>query len=535
MKNEIIDKIYKSAINKSITESYNIDTAVFILCNTYDRVHTEMYYKLMSMGKYNEFSMIQTELRHTYRILLQIIYRHCKKGPLKKDISNSDISIFENELSRLIPFNYMRNIIERYKLGYFDVASTSPNTIEFVRSNDTRNGKYDLYNRIIQHADLDIEDTAQKKANTKKYKEIINPEILKNCKQKGEFHTYDNFFKITYKTAYDNTLFDSEIRADYIFKEFTLDQFRKVYSYILARAMNKMAYCNVLKFKKKVNIIKPMQYSLSLNYDKIISSISNFTSIQEETVKRILDELIYSENFHKNKISIYQPLFKMNNHIICSNWLVVWAIAQKKFLYLLTKKLENQPTLSKIAKDRETIMTNEITALLTYENLLVKTNTVLSLNNQSKAEFDICVFDFNSKTILLIELKWFNQIENEFESKNLDKKFDNFCKNRLQKETVLRNNLSSFLKENIPEIRPSDIKIIASIIISKNNSGNTKINDVVPVIDVFCFKAMLKDSKGSLLYILDQVKDGKYLDMLDSPTATTNSYNFEGINMIVYS
>ncbi len=528
----IIKQIYDLSVNSKIVHKYNKSTALYMLNNSYDKKMTDLVINKFREGNLSEVEYLQSKIRHSYRTLIKVIFENCQDGQLNKNIENADFKLFSDELDRLIEFNHMRNIIERYNLGYFVIKEETTDSVTLSRSKDFRDPKYDFYNRLMQMSD---DKTSNKDNNIVKKKcfETINPNVLKNYKRKGYFHTYDNFFNLTYGVAYDSVLNEADIKDDYRFDKFSLEEYRKVYAYILARSLNRGAFYQVSKLTMRQ--IPDMEYcpSFEMQFNELIDTIANYVSIDNDKVENIINCLIFDYNLHKNKLSIYQPLFRIDDTILFSVWLVNWELAQNKFLYVMAKKNENQAILSKIALDKERIMIEDVIKEIKQFAWMYKKNATLKLNREIKAEFDLCIYEKETGTILLVELKWLSNIDNEYEAHQQDMKLNDFCIDRKRKGELVLDNIDDFLNQNMQGIKREDIHSIESVIISKNNIGNTKIDEVIPIIDWFIFVYILKDSKGSLKHFIDYIKNGVFLNALESYIKDNEVYEFGNLKMIV--
>ena len=76
----------------------------------------------------------------------------------------------------------------------------------------------------------------------------------------------------------------------------------------------KTAY--LLSLKSESEIL----YHPSILYPKerLISDISEVVYVDRDTVREILKDMTYDYEFHKDRVTLYQPLFEVGDNILCS-------------------------------------------------------------------------------------------------------------------------------------------------------------------------------------------------------------------------
>ena len=220
--------------------------------------------------------------------------------------------------------------------------------------------------------------------------------------------------------------------------------------------------------------------------------------------------MTYDPEFHKNKVTIYQPLFQVGYYIFYSPMMVYFSLAQDKLFYIMKENKSYQTIISEIAKDRETIMTNQILHFIDSSQLLYNANYKVAENGKIKAEFDLPVYDEEDNKLLLVELKWFFKGDGEFDHQKIDQKLKKAILSRKEKQEFVEKNIKRLLLDmfNVEMVEKPEIM---SCIVSKNYSGSSFIEDGLPIFDQFLFCETMKQCSFKLSKVFDLIKKGDYV------------------------
>ena len=184
---------------------------------------------------------------------------------------------------------------------------------------------------------------------------------------------------------------------------------------------------------------------------------------------------------------------------------------QDKLLFLFKEQRRNEQVLSKIAHDREAIMTCELVReIKRTSSLICKTNYKIFEDEKSKAEIDLLIFDPLANKLLLTELKWFYKTDGEFGHFRIDKRIQNSIDIRLRREKIIQDHLSQLMQDCFTEYQHNELPEFMSCIVSKNYSGSAFVDEKIPVFDQYLFLVELEKSKYSLTTFFKDVKEHLY-------------------------
>ena len=348
-----------------------------------------------------------------------------------------------------------------------------------------------------------------------------------------------SYFKKVYKFALEKVKSDSEELDNHDFGEFNTEEFHKVYAVLVAMSVTITNYHFVSRLLQKIEVNNNKPIAI-IKYCKLIDLAQNCTGLSQEQVKSVIKAIIYDPQIHIDKITIYQPLFLLDDTLFFSPSIIYYSITYEKMLYLAKRSTKLQPMISKLAKEREEIMINDLCDYIdTNSQLLYLTNYTITDANKPIEEFDLIIYDEVHKKMLLTELKWFFSGDGEFDHAKIDKKLEYTISDRIKKETIAKEHLNKIQKElNIQE--DSDIEI-KSCLVSKNFSGSDFIDDDLAVFAEFLFKLLLEQTEFNLSKLFNKLNDKSYLPDMNSvgycyvPRSVEYSgykINFEGLAQV---
>lgn len=187
-------------------------------------------------------------------------------------------------------------------------------------------------------------------------------------------------------------------------------------------------------------------------------------------------------------------------------------LMQHKLFFLYKEKDEYKPLISRIAKDRERIMTVDLKSNIEgNSNLKCIENYKIIEGGKILAEFDLIIFDQPSNKLLLTELKWFYKADGEAGHTAVDLKIQQAVKLRQNREQIARKYLLKIMEEAFSENRNQELPEVMSCIVSKNYSGSAFLDDRIPIFDQFLFLQEMEKNRYCLNDFFADVKSKRYL------------------------
>ncbi|MDE6275272.1 MAG: hypothetical protein K2M75_01895 [Clostridia bacterium] len=514
----IKEEIYGFAKDYEIFKNNSYINACFKLtCAAEYRFLDVMAIGMQSFGKI-PVSVFQDKIRGAYREALKYAYKYCdrpKDDTLEFNIENSELKKTIDELMSFSDFNQVRNLFEQTQLGRYSVSVNLDKEITFERNKSKRAVDAELYARWIDSRKLELIDRQMNKGIEEKlYSYMAGPNNNVYWDFADKSFSKLRHLKDVYKLALEKVNIDTEELDNYDLDNFTTDEFKMVYASLIAISVTNINYHFVPRMLKRfeMDINKPI---VVFELNKLVDLISNLTRLKDETILAVVQKLNYQAEFHKDKISIFQPLFIARDTVFFSPSLIYWGLAYSKLLYLLKSDEKYNTLIPKIAKEREDIMTNDLCEFLDNNcPLLYIPNYTVKEGKDAKAEFDLILYDENSRKMLLCELKWFFTGDGEYDMSKIDRKIKDAINNRLKKEEIAKSHLEE-IKEALELDEDGDIEI-KSCIISKNYSGSDFLEDKLPVFDMYWFKSFIEQNNFDLAKCFKAFDDNNYLPDMSS-------------------
>lgn len=517
MKNiqEIRDKVSDFPRTKEFFQNNSFSEACFKLTNAIEELHLGlMHPNVLSSGA---VGIIQDKLRGGYRETLKDAFKFCDKSSLfSTSIDSNDIIEASNEIERAVDFNQIRNLFEQCDLNRYTTIVKDDSTIKFTPKNTKRDFNADLYARWVDGQKIENERrTMQSKEALGFMAHLVIPTTTRIWDEDNQSPKIKSAFKGIVDLAYEKIMIDSEEQDDYDFGDFTLNDFSHIYSVIMALGVLNFNYHFTSRFLGKTFEKNKNVPIVCKKIVDLVDIILSYTRCCRTKIERVLDLLTYDPVFHKDKITIYQPLLKCDDLIYFSPMIVYFSLAQDKLLYLLKENKEHKSVISKLAKDREHIMTDRIIELIHDTDLLYNSNYVIRKEGKTVAEFDLPIYDEKSNKLLLVELKWFFKGDGEADHKKIDRKIITAIQDRTEKQKVVEEDIKNVMLEMF-DVEIQEIPEIMSCIVSKNYSGSAFIEDRIPVFDELLFCESLKLNNFDLAKLFDLMKRGEYIPNMKS-------------------
>lgn len=256
--------------------------------------------------------------------------------------------------------------------------------------------------------------------------------------------------------------------------------------------LNDFTYYDMLKVLSAFKVISMyeiekmfMQYfndipikTISKKINKFIKFVSKLSNVEESKVELILD--LFSSN--KKIVSIDNELIyfhKYNNSIILFIYNLYkdnLPISFEKIIWLRG----NLNYLTPISKIREKIMLDNIyKCFIKMPNVLVKTNVKYHYEDSYKitAEYDVVIYDTDTKQLLLIECKWYNLNGRGKGRYNTDKKIYDSLEYRTKKNAYVHTNTLEFMYKVFGDTY--QVKEIKELMVLDKYIGDIPIDDVI--------------------------------------------------------
>lgn len=454
--------------------------------------------------------------RHSYREALKHAYKYCSKKNNDNNLSCTDTTQAAQILSNFFNFNDIRNMFEQTDLGKYHIEMATDNEISFIRNPGLRSFDAELYTRWVDNAKPELSNDIQNKPDVELFKFAFLPQYALELDMKNPILCRKTHFGKIFKKALEKMCSDSEETEDYDFIDFKTHDFKKIYAVLIALSVSHLNYHCTKRLRNGIEIHKN-EPIIKLHAQELIDIILEYSGCEKQHILSVLNLLTYNPEFHKDKYTIFQPLFHMEDTYFFSPSLVYFSMAYDKLLFLAKSDDKHKKLISKLASERETIMTNGICDYIEeHTEWLYTSNYKIGKKSKQIAEFDIIIYDNISNKLLLVELKWFFKFDGEAGSKKVDDKLKKFITDRKLKEQYAQTHLSDIMRELDVEDYNKDSIEILSCLISKNYSGSDFINDEIAVFDDFWFKEFIKQNQFNLPLIFEKIKDKTYIPDMSS-------------------
>lgn len=514
----------------------SFENVIFKLTNAYDYSFLELARNART-GKPAPKSEDVYEfdrLRQAYRACIKFVHEDCASGEFKQILKLPDLRDFQKEMKETIQFNYIRNIVDRYNLNRF-TASENNGVLTFKHVESDRSIIYDEYQRNIAD-EIPLAKNAKDNVNVFD----LNLRIIEIARNKPEFQS-KKIFKpsknkllelINELVPYYLDGLDVEI-SSLKGKEYCLGEYLLVYCYLVAIGMYKIAYLVSLRFDND----QVYQPSIVYPKERLVQDIIETIGMPEKTVRQILFDLTYDYNFHKDRLTIYQPLFEVGDCFLCSAYLLFHSYVIDKIMKYFDSKGTNKEDLSLYHRYRAEVMNHRMAynLPLMYPNLKVWENCVLRIDGIRQSEIDLVVFDDITKTAALVELKNYTPVDNETDAINKERLINKAIEWRTVKDKLVVENIQMFLKQNKIPQKYADYNY-HSLLVTNSSVGGDGIKESIKVVDEALFYNLLHIFQGSLLATLDAIDSGEFFKILESMVKTNKVTNeYKGLKVeIIY-
>ena len=511
------ENIYSIPSQFDFFKQNDLQSACYKLTCDIEEIFLGLLSTQMVVTDFDKIAILQDRFRGGYRAAIKWAFQYCAQSD-KSFLPNAcqyEFGCCGDTISVGAEFANIRNAFDQAELGKLKI-SIDDHRIKFSPSRSIRDVNADLYARFIDHEKYT--ETENKKTITydqKTFAHMINPDQSSRWNDFSKRpHDKQLFYKI-YKDCLKKVKIDTEDYSNFDFGEFTLEDYEKVYAVLMALGVMNFNYQRTSReLNKSSKSSSPIFFS---EITSLIQFIIDNSKVKRKAIKRILELLTYDYEFHKNKVTVVQPLFSFGKFVFFSPSLLYYSDAVDKLLYLV-KELNNTPeVISKIAKEREQVMTDRITSFIAQNsNLQCIPNYKLILNGNPVAEFDILVYDGTTNSLFLTELKYFFKADGEDGHQKVDLKIQEAIKSRLSKQRLAEKHIDLLLSEAFG-ISAAATPKIKSCVVSQNYSGSSFLDDKIAVFDEFLFKHTLSRYEYNLDVLFTNIENDSYIpDMSDT-------------------
>jgi len=458
----------------------------------------------------------QDQIRHSYREVLKWAYRFCmdESSFSFSPLTQKDIIAIRKLFESANTYNLVRKAFDDFEISKYSVEVKNEKEIAFFLNPTARDIGADVYAHWVDSEkpeDQLNQDKSEAMKATVRF--LSDPSLGETWKLYQNKPVSKAMFEKYYQACLSKVMADAEEKEDYRMEGYTLQHFRMVYAGLMALGLMRFheIYRNQLPVTKAdtFDSTRPIVYG---TMQWLQSYLSRSLKIDENEVAYILRDLTYDADFHKNRITIIQPLFVFKKFFFYSPTIVYLSMQQDKLFFLYKEKDEYKPLISRIAKDRERIMTVDLKSNIEdNSNLKCIENYKIIEGGKILAEFDLIIFDQPSNKLLLTELKWFYKADGEAGHTAVDLKIQQAVKLRQNREQIARKYLLKIMEEAFSENRNQELPEVMSCIVSKNYSGSAFLDDRIPIFDQFLFLQEMEKNRYCLNDFFADVKSKRYL------------------------
>ena len=512
------EKIYSYPSQLDFFKSNDLQSACYKLTCDIEELFLGLLSTQMVMTDFDRIAIIQDRFRGGYRAAIKWAFQYCAQSDkhFLPHTCQYEFDCCGDTISIGAEFANIRNAFDQADLGKLTISITDHN-IKFSPSRSKRDINADLYARFIDHEKYT--ETENKKTisyDQKTFAHMINPDQSSRWNDFSKRPHDKQLFSKIYKDCLKKVKIDTEDYSNFDFGEFTLEDYEKVYAVLMALGVMNFNYQRTMRERNQYSkSSSPIFFS---EITSLIQFITENSKVKRKAVKSILELLTYDYEFHKNKVTVVQPIFLFGKFVFFSPSLLYYSDAVDKLLYLVKERKDTPEVISKIAKEREQVMTERIVNFISQNsNLKCVPNYKLMLNGHTVAEFDIMIYDDNSNSLLLTELKYFFKADGEDGHQKVDFKIQDAIKSRLSKQQLAEKHIDVLLSDAFGMSSTPKVPKIKSCIVSQNYSGSSFIEDKIAVFDEFLFKHTLSRYDYNLDVLFTNIENDSYIpDMSDA-------------------
>ena len=249
----------------------------------------------------------------------------------------------------------------------------------------------------------------------------------------------------------------------------------------------------------------------------IISAISRCSQLNTKTVETMINYISFEPN-KKNADIMYQPIIELNDStVMISPILFICSRPERNLLCVVNTK--NDKNHSREVNSLEDLMIAELEQHINCKNIVKRKKL-----NDSLPDIDFAIFDENTSSVLLCELKWFLEADSTKEVYAREDEITHGCE---QVESVMNYAMSdkqAFIKQVFGVESDMDYDLFCCVIAKHN--VRTK-NKYVPVIDIQSIEKLFESLPLNTVFHAIRNRDFE-IDIPDSATITHKEVNYAG-------
>ena len=291
----------------------------------------------------------------------------------------------------------------------------------------------------------------------------------------------------------------SELPEEWRFDTFSIKDFKQFWVAIATLCIIHMVAC-LKSGIQGADVEEAVLVKSSTEFAKIIS---DRTEISAGSIFAILKLLTYNSQLKNNDI-VYQPFVEIDDEKLALAPHLILASRPERNLISLIHKLRDKSYFS-LTNLREGIMQDELdTVTQELPNILVAKNK--SLPN-TLPDVDYAIWDKESNSILICELKWFIEADSTPEVFARIQDLEHGCSQVSNILTYVKNHYSEFCDRVFGITSLDNLPEVIGCVVSK--TGIRVDNSIIPVISLQALMNLLKHS--SVIETIEAIKGKTYL------------------------
>lgn len=317
-----------------------------------------------------------------------------------------------------------------------------------------------------------------------------------------------------------------ELPDDYAIGPYSIKQIKEIWSYVMTKAyMQIMENAKARKHTPKLMQLLEMdkfhyKYSSTYNVNKLLNDLTYIGNYQKMNLK---GNHIYS-NF------LTEPIVEIGEKKLISPSIILNYQVSRNILSALNRLYGDNSH-----KQKGEQFTRELVKhIKNYPNLLIANDVPIKKPNQTDVDF--ALFDQRTETLLIFEIKWFNEPVTPIEIKSKDAEIEKATTKQIPNcyKGILHDPKDFIHKSfNIKLSDPNNLKLQGYVLTRCTvGSGNIDRNKL-EVINYHMLLSALKDCDGDLLSVKDLLNKRAYYPIQGKDFSFSSSKNRIGEYIIV--
>ena len=334
-----------------------------------------------------------------------------------------------------------------------------------------------------------------------------------------------NYTKQVLKLQFD---LNRELPGDWIIDKYTLDEYCEVWATLATWMMIHTLSCmfSGLPGAGLADVV------VMRSLEEIADFIMSKTGFSQPVIQKIISILVFDWKLKNNDV-IYQPIIQLTSTQYALSPHLFLNSNPERNLISIIQKYQNKTEYSVLTNKRESLMAEQIVSGVNHSEWYIKESVNLP---STLPDIDLLLYDPESNSILLCELKWLNSPDSTSE---VYARQDDIDKGVRQSEATLQ-----YVKENpkdclsrafgnqiVSNIDFSDT-IISACVVSKNTIRTSL--ETIPVINQKQLLDVCIRCKFNLMQIISSVESRSYLSKLPSRyIETDHKIEYAGYNFFI--